>query len=296
MRLLRFVALGIIFSLVSTVCLAEDFPYRKEYPDVPVVELEDLKEGYDSGEFIIVDVRSGLEYDTIHPKKAIHIPMSDARFEEHMIQLAEKNPGKKIAVYCNGVTCLKSYNAARRSHEAGMFNVYCFDAGIPAWANAYPSETLLLGKQIENPQEQLIPKSDFKKQCLDYEVFKRRATEANAIVIDARDAIQRTEELPGLTDVKLIPLDKFIRNVVNRGVMKKKTLLIFDQVGKQVRWLMYHLENQGYADFHFLAGGATSVLKKQEYRKSSLKRKNLHQKDSVEDPAADVQESLAVQK
>ena len=147
-----------------------------------------------------------------------------------------------------------------------MSDVYAFDAGIPAWANTYPSATLLLGKEISDPGKQLIPKSEFKKLCLDYEQFKEKATGNNTMIIDARDAIQRTRDLPGLEDVKHIPLDKFIKNVVSRGVMRNKKMLIFDQVGKQVRWLMYHLVNQGYEEFYFLEGGATSVLKKQDYR------------------------------
>jgi len=48
--------------------------------------------------------------------------------------------------------------------------------------------------------------------------------------------------------------------------MKDKQLVIFDQVGKQVLWLMYYLEDKGYKNYYFLKGGATSVLKKQKYR------------------------------
>lgn len=42
--------------------------------------------------------------------------------------------------------------------------------------------------------------------------------------------------------------------------------MIFDQVGKQVRWLMYYLVNSGYTNYFFLDGGATAILKEQEYR------------------------------
>ena len=48
--------------------------------------------------------------------------------------------------------------------------------------------------------------------------------------------------------------------------MKDKQLVIFDQVGKQVLWLMYYLEDKGYKNYYFLKGGATSVLKEQKYR------------------------------
>lgn len=266
MRSFQLIILGVIFSLLPAVCHANGFPYRKDYPEVPIIELADLKIGYDSGEFLIVDVRSSLEFDTIQIKNAVHIPLAKVLFEDKLIALTKENPGKKIAMYCNGVTCLKSYEAVEGAREAGLKNVYAFDAGIPAWANAYPSETLLLGKEIIDPGKQLIPDSEFEKLSLDFASFKQKATNNNAIVFDTRDVIQRTRDLPELEDVKFVPLDKFIRMVVNRGVMKKNSLLIFDQVGKQVKWLMYHLVNQGYTEFYFLKGGATAVLKEQQYQ------------------------------
>lgn len=36
----------------------------------------------------------------------------------------------------------------------------------------------------------------------------------------------------------------------------RKTLLVYDKVGKQVRWFQYYLEQQGLKDYYFLAGGA----------------------------------------
>jgi rhodanese-related sulfurtransferase len=147
-----------------------------------------------------------------------------------------------------------------------MKDVYAFDAGIPAWASAYPADTLLIGKEITDPEKQLIPKSEFKKVTVDFETFKKKAAAANAAVIDARDPMQRTQKLPGFEKAMPIPLDKLIKNVVSQGRMKDKQLLIFDQVGKQVRWLMYYLEDNGYKDYYFLKGGATAVLKEQKYR------------------------------
>lgn len=59
MRKMRLSPMGwvFIFLLVSTVCTAEDLPYRKDYPDVNVVELAELKAGYDNDTFMLVDVR-----------------------------------------------------------------------------------------------------------------------------------------------------------------------------------------------------------------------------------------------
>ncbi|MHB8810748.1 MAG: rhodanese-like domain-containing protein [Desulfobulbaceae bacterium] len=214
----------------------------------------------------MVDVRSDIEFETIRPKKAQHVNLTNQNFLPNLKTLVEANPGKKFAVYCNGVTCLKSYHAAQQAKEGGLPNVLAFDAGIPAWARAYPVETLLIGKELSDPDKQLIPKSEFQKYCVDFATFTQKAAEPNTVVIDARDPMQRTEKLPGFEKAMPIPLDKLIRNVVSKGNMKDKKLLIFDQVGKQVDWLQYYLVEYGYKDYLFLEGGATSVLKEQKYR------------------------------
>lgn len=266
MRSARIVTLILGLMFAATTCLGEDFPYRKDYPDVPVIELADLKVGYDDGSILMVDVRSDVEFDTIRPRRAHHISLATQNFLPDLKALAAANPGKRLAVYCNGVTCLKSYHAAQQAKEGGVDNVYVFDAGIPAWARSYPADTLLIGKELIDPEKQLIPKSQFLKYCVDFETFKKKAQEPGAMVIDARDPIQRTEKLPGFENAMPIQLDKLIRNVISKGNMKDKKLLIFDQVGKQVDWLQYYLVQYGYTDYLFLDGGATSVLKEQKYR------------------------------
>lgn len=266
MRVGQIVSLLLMLIFAATACLAEDFPYRKDYPDVPVIELADLKAGYDDGSILMVDVRSDIEFETIRPKKVEHVKLGSENFLESLKSLASANPGRKLAMYCNGFTCLKSYHAAQQAKDEGVDNVYAFDAGIPAWARAYPADTLLIGKELTDPDKQLIGKSEFQKYSVDFETFKQKAVEKNAVVIDARDPIQRTEKLPGFENAMPIPLDKLIRNVVSKGNMKDKKLLIFDQVGKQVDWLQYYLVEFGYTDYLFLDGGATSVLKEQKYR------------------------------
>ena len=147
---LRITIISLIFTLVSSLCFAEEFPYRKDYPGVPIIELKDLKAGYDEGSIVIVDVRSTLEFDTIHPKGASHVSLSNAGFEQNLQAFSEQNPGKKIAVYCNGITCLKSYNAAQKAldGETGQAAV------IAEHAKSYA--TLLRG-HIEKEDDILYP-------------------------------------------------------------------------------------------------------------------------------------------
>jgi rhodanese-related sulfurtransferase len=221
---------------------------------------------YEAGNAIIVDVRSKIEYNVIHPIGAVHIPISNMKFAKNVASLAKQNAGKKIVFYCNGITCLKSYKATKKAMGAGIQNVYAYDAGVPEWASLFPEKTLLLGKEVVDPEKQIIPKAEFKKKCLPFEDFKTKASANGGMVIDVRDHIQRSQKLPGLKKAKAIPLDNFIPNFVEKKANQDKHLYIFDQVGKQVRWLEYYLVDNGYQNFTFLKGGATAVLKTQKYK------------------------------
>ena len=259
-------SVAVLFCLCFTIpSYAQDFPYRKDYPDTPTIDVGDLKAGYDKGEFIIVDVRSSIEFNVIHPKKAVHISFSNLQFLDNLKALADDSPGKKMALYCNGVTCLKSYEGTKKALAEGFKDVYVFDGGIPAWVKAYPGDTLLMGKEITDPEKQLIPKATFASYCIEFNEFKKLASRG-AVVIDVRDGIQKSQRLPGIKDTKSITFDTLIPNVIMKGRMKDRQILIFDQVGKQVRWLMYYLVENGYRNYKFLKGGATAVLKEQEYQ------------------------------
>jgi len=245
---------------------AVDFPYRKDFPNVSCISSQELKAKYDKNEVIIVDVRSKIEYDAIHIDKSLHIPMAYATFVNDVEKLAKENPKKIIAFYCNGVTCLKSYESAQKMLEAGQKNCFAYDAGVPEWSKLYPADTIVMGKVLKDPEKQLISDVEFKNRLINFETFKAKAAKENVLVIDIRDHVQSSGKLPGHEKARVIPLDTFIPNFVAKKAEQDKTLLIFDQVGKQVQWLMYYLRENGYENYFFLDKGATEVLKKQEYK------------------------------
>ena len=257
---------GLVVVTAGSALAADKYPNRGDYPDVPTIETSDLFDGLQDDSIVVVDVRSKLEYDVIHVTGAAHAPVSKQTFDAAVTELAKQNPGKTLVFYCNGTTCLKSYKATEKAMYAGLTSVAAYDAGIPEWANTWPAETLLLGEQIVDPAQQLISKAAFKEKCLAWEVFQADGAKSGVMVIDVRDFIQKSGELPGLESARGIPLDTFIPNFVAKQVNQDKTLLIFDQVGKQIKWLQYYLEKYGYTDYYFLGGGATNVLKRQEYR------------------------------
>ena len=80
---------------------AIEYPGREDpkYQSVPYIEIEELYQDYLNGNVIIVDVRSELEYNTIHVDGSVHVSVGSGSFEAEVKILAKKNPGKKISFY-----------------------------------------------------------------------------------------------------------------------------------------------------------------------------------------------------
>ena len=80
----------------------------------------------------------------------------------------------------------------------------------------------------------------------------------STMVIDVRDSYQRAAVGLFPFEEKWIPLSQKGRlsDQIDRARRNGKTLLIYDEVGKQVRWLQYRLEQAGVKKYYFMKGGA----------------------------------------
>ncbi len=254
-----FLALAFFFITDSHAEEEEGFPGRslEKYSMVPYLELEELHRRRDA--FTVVDVRSSFEFDTLRIKGAVNVPVTAEGFAVVVRELREQH-GKPIAFYCNGRSCLKSYKAAKQALTAGLDEVYAYDAGIFEWARAYPDEAELLGKSPVDPNR-LIPKKAFQAHLLDPDSFSDKATSTaprSRLIIDIRDSFQRAgigffpaiERWASLQNMK--KLRKYLRQAKAQG----RTLFIYDNVGKQVRWLQYELEARGLKNYWFMEKGA----------------------------------------
>lgn len=239
------------------------FPHRSDYPEVRPIEVFELHDAQAAGDVILVDVRSKLEFDTIHAVGAVHMPVAVKTFGASMLKFAQEHPGKSFAFYCNGTTCQKSYQAARAAADAGVPNCLAYDGGIPEWMELYPAQTLVMGKTLTDPATQLLSKEALAAHTVAWPAFQQKAAQPGVLVIDVREPFQRTETgVPLLAAARSIPLDVFIPNFVHRKVEQDKTLLIVDQVGHQVKWLQYYLRDAGYTNYWFLEGGAEAAVGK----------------------------------
>lgn len=253
------IILGLLLSAGPVISAEGDFPGRKLYLAVPVIELDDLHKKRKG--VTIVDVRSSYEYQTLRIKDALNIPLSANDFVKRMKKLRAGAAGRPIVVYCNGKTCLKSYKAVSKCRKYGIKNVIAYDAGIMDWAKKYPAESVLLGKSPINPNR-LISKANFRKHLLSPKKFEERVGHSNTLVLDVRDQFQREGISIFVGKEQRAPLDdqKTVDRFINQARREDRSLLIYDQAGKQVRWLMYHLEDKGLRSYYFMKGGARAYF------------------------------------
>jgi len=159
---------------------------------------------------------------------------------------------------------MKSYISAKKAMAVNVNEVYAFDAGIFEWTKAYPDEAILLGNSPVNLAH-LIPKSTFKKRLLSPDDFSDRATidRHKHMIIDVRDKFQRAGVgfYPGIERWASLDQQRKLDRYIKKALKQNRTLLIYDEVGKQVRWLQYALEKAGAKEYYFMEKGAKGYYK-----------------------------------
>ena len=244
-----------VFS--SQVYATEGFPGRIKYKDVPVYELHQLFNNLNK--VVVVDTRSKFEFDTLRIKGAINIPVSQKSFESNIIKLSRKTD-KPIVYYCNGHTCMKSYKAVKKSMAINIGNTFAYDAGIFDWVRAHPDKSVLLGQSPVN-LNRLIANKKLKSKMLHPDTFADKVSRlgSDSVVIDIRDKYQRAAIGFFPAKERWISLNKMdsLHHYINKAKRSNKTIFIYDEVGKQVRWLQYALEKANVKNYYFMHDGAS---------------------------------------
>jgi rhodanese-related sulfurtransferase len=243
-------------GLTTAAAADEGFPGRAKFPRISTYSMTQLHDHLD--QVVVVDARSHYEFETLRIKGALNIPVADKDFEDKVLQLHQQSK-KPIVFYCNGRSCFKSYIAARRAKEANIQDVHAYDAGIFEWVKRYPEKSVLLNASPVDPK-QLISRDRFKAHLLDPNTFSDRATLQGkaTMILDVRDKYQRAGVgfYPGKERWVSLDQREKLQRYIQKARRSNKTLLIYDEVGKQVRWLQYALEKEGIKDYYFMHKGA----------------------------------------
>jgi rhodanese-related sulfurtransferase len=190
----------------------------------------------------------------LHIQGAINIPLNSISFGKNLKKLLNSK-NQSIIFYCNGGTCKKSYKAVLKARRAGLKKTVAYDAGIYHWANRYPKHSVLLGK-FPMLANEFINNNAYLSRLINAKTFQGKRTK-NSVVLDIRDYAQRDNPLFPFEEerAQLKDISKIKRLVLN-AKKYKKTLLVYDKVGKQVRWFQYFLEKQGIKNYYFMKGGS----------------------------------------
>lgn len=256
-RITLFIVILLNALIVSPLIAADaGFPGRAKYPEVNLLEKSQLMEKMN--DVIIIDVRSPLEFKTLRIKGARNIPVSSKTFVETVKEL-RKITTKPIVFYCNGRTCMKSYIASKKCITAKISNVSAYDAGMFEWAQAYPNQAELFGVSPVKESD-IISSARFKERLLTpdkfgYNIFN---TGTKNLVLDVRDKFQRGAAgfFPGKESWISLNKEEQLKQYIYQAKKDNKTLYIYDEVGKQVRWLQYALESAEMKNYYFMGKGA----------------------------------------
>lgn len=96
---------------------------------------------------------------------------------------------------------------------------------------------------------------------LPWAYFQALVDQEDVLLVDVRTDFLGTTLPANLGTARPIPLEIFLANFVDRRANQDKTLLIFDESGQALPRLQRALEENGYRDFYFLAGGIERALR-----------------------------------
>ncbi len=79
---------------------------------------------------IVIDSRSAEEYQEVHIKNALSIPLSKLEKDAGLLPAAKD---ARLVFYCNGIKCGKSGKSAKIATDNGYSDVSVYAEGMPVW-------------------------------------------------------------------------------------------------------------------------------------------------------------------
>ena len=78
------------------------------------------------------------------------------------------------------------------------------------------------------------------------------------LILDVRDKFQRGAAglFPGMERWASLDDRQKLNTYIEQAKKENRTLFIYDEVGKQVRWLQYALEQANFSNYYFMDKGA----------------------------------------
>lgn len=264
---IKFISCLVLLAF-STVIFAssdsETFPKRKYYPQLNYIDTQAFALGINEKRFDVIDVRDDTSFQALHVKSANNIFVKSNTFEQEILEFSAKR-NKPLVIYCNGISCSKSYVASTKIINLFLKKgikkqVFTYDSGINAIAYAHNDLVLKNGQDVSlsNP---LIAIDKIKKHTLtplDFEKYISSHERKEYALLDIRDKnekiILKLFMFQKEKNIVLSQRNKLIK-FLNKVKQDKKTLLVYDASGRQINGLYELLNITGVKQWHYLEGG-----------------------------------------
>ncbi len=243
---------------------SEKFPKRKFYPQLNYIDTAKFANGLKNNRYSVIDVRDKTSFQALQVKSATNIFVKSKTFDQEILDFVEKN-AKPLVIYCNGISCSKSYVASTKiiqlfkKHHIKTL-VYTYDSGINAIAYAHNDMVLKNGENISESNP-LIAIGTIKKHTLkpnDFEIFLSEHDSQDYALLDIRDKseknIYKLFMFQKQKNIVLSQRDKLI-TFLNKVKTDNKTLLVYDSSGRQINGLYELLKITGVKKWHYMEGG-----------------------------------------
>ena len=265
----------ILFFLLATVSLSygavvvandnsEQFPKRKYYPQLNYIETQEFANGLKKHDYDVIDVRSETSFKALHVKSAANIYIKSKTFDQEILNFA-KQSNNPFVVYCNGISCSKSYEASKKiinllKKMHVKKRVLTYDSGINAIAYAHNEFVLKDGKAISktNPLISLAKIEEHTLKPVEFENYLTEHSTDEYVMLDIRNKSEKIIlKLFMFHREKNITLDDRTKLITFLNKIKEegKTLLVYDASGRQINGLYELLNITGIEKWHYMEGG-----------------------------------------
>lgn len=228
--------------LMPTLVLAATDQKQQGYATISTAELKSLLDNGKAG-ILVIDARNPDEFDEVHIKDAVNIPVTKLEKNPTLLPADKKRP---LVFYCNGIKCGKSKKAAQIAAAQGYINLMVYAEGMPVW------EELGMPIYAGPTYEKKIETSKLKPVELKALMDSKAST---LTIVDVRDKSEYEQgHIPGAIN---IPVTNF---AAQSGVLdKEKRIIVYCNSGgrsynayRKLQKLAYPQINQViFADWEF---------------------------------------------
>jgi len=129
---------SLLLVLVSRALAASAYVSPEAVPGATTIDTATAKALLDTG-VVFIDVRTDTDWEAGRIPGALHLELKHVYSVESLGTAVAKD--QAVVVYCNGIQCPRSAEAATKAVAWGFTKVYYYRLGFPDWqATGYPVE------------------------------------------------------------------------------------------------------------------------------------------------------------